>query len=367
MIIDDIALTLLPRLGIRTVNHLLGCFPSAEAVFAASADELMERAELKPEFARLIASKASHPDAEKEMEFILKNRIRAICSTDDDYPQRLLECADYPHVLYVKGPKEFNAGAWLSVVGTRKITPYGVKMCDSIIGELASLNPATTIVSGLAFGVDVEAHRAALRHGLQTVGVVAHGLTHIYPARHTETARRMVDEGGAVITEFASNSTMDKACFVQRNRIIAGLSDATLIVESAARAGSLITADMADGYNRTLFAVPGRVGDQFSEGTNRLIRSLKAQMATSGRDIAETMDWAPAMAAKPDAKQGSLFAGNTPVEAAIIAMLGTDPLPREEIVGPSGISFAEVAEALLMLELSGHIRLIPGRGYIKLA
>ena len=291
MLIDDIALTMHPEVGCRTVIHLLEHFGSAEQVYAATEQELCREAGLKPAVARSILNRETHLRAQKEWEFVTRRRLRVLTSNSAAYPVRLRECGDYPHVLYVSGDLDFNRGHWLSVVGTRKMTSYGSRMCETMIGELAQRVPDLVIVSGLAYGVDVAAHRAALKYGVPTVGVLGHPITRIYPPAHTDTARRMVLQGGAVLSEFASDEEPSRAGFVQRNRVIAGLSEGTLIVESAARGGSLITADMADGYHRTLMAIPGRVGDLYSEGTNRLIRTLKAQMVCGGQDILEAMNW----------------------------------------------------------------------------
>lgn len=307
MLIDDIALTMHPEAGCRTVVHLLACFGSAENVYAATEDELRQGAGLKASVARSILNRETHPKARTELEFIARSHLNVLTSDSAEYPRRLLECEDYPHVLYVSGNIDFNAGRWLSVVGTRKITAYGSRMCETLIGQLARLVPDLVIVSGLAYGVDVAAHRAAMHHGIPTVGVLGHPINRIYPPPHTDTARRMVTQGGAVLSEFSSGEEPLRSGFVQRNRIIAGLSEGTLVVESASRGGSLITADMADGYHRTLMAVPGRIGDTYSEGPNRLIRSLKAQMVCSGEEIAELMNWdAPA----PKAVQPDLFSAS---------------------------------------------------------
>ena len=391
MTIDDLALTLHPELGCRTAIHLLECFGSAEAVFAASAGELVRRAELKPALARSLCRREYHQAAERELAFCERNRIRPVAAGDESYPRRLLECADYPHVIYLKGGPELSGGHWLSVVGTRKATPYGQKRCDRLIGELSALFPDLVVVSGLAYGIDVAAHRAAMQHGVRTVAVLGHPLTHIYPQAHTETARRIVSLGGTLISEYPSTARPDKAGFVQRNRLIAGLSDGTVIVESA-------TADMAGGYHREVMAVPGRVGDRCAEGTNALIRSLKAQMVCSGADIAEILGWeAPAPSGK--AVGQSLFAETGPLApsvgnesagttgaayreavlpdsvaasaagdgrvASLRGLLGDDPVSLDELSIRSGIAVAELPALLLELELAGRICALPGNLYMK--
>ncbi len=289
MIIDDIALTMHPEVGPRTAIHLLECFGSAERIFAATEQELIERAGIRPAVARSLSRREYHPAADRELQFVSEYGIRVLASDDPLYPERLKECPDYPHVLYVRGTADLNAEKWISFVGTRKMTHYGRRACEKIIGEVASLCPDTVVVSGLAYGVDITAHRAAMDAGLTTIGVVAHPLNRIYPAPHTGSARRMIETGGALISEYHSGCRMERSNFVQRNRIIAGMSDGTLIVESPRKGGSLITADMADGYHRTVMAVPGRIDDPFSEGTNHLIRSLKACMVCSGRDVLDAL------------------------------------------------------------------------------
>ncbi len=387
--LEDIALTLHPKVSPRTVVRLLECFGSAEAIYGASEEQLRSEASLMAAPARSIARRETHARARAELEFVSRNRLRAIASTDPDYPQRLRECEDFPHVIYVSGALDLNAGRWLSVVGTRNITPYGQQMCQTLIAELAALVPDLVIVSGLAYGVDVAAHRAALRLEIPTVGVLGHPIDRIYPQPHTATARQMVSRGGAVLTEFPSGTEPRQAGFVQRNRVIAGLSEGTLVVESAARGGSLITAEMADGYHRTLMAVPGRVGDAASEGTNRLIRTLRAQMVCSGQEIAEALGWKPE-AASTRAVQGALFdrtesAGERPAafppppgeippgdgslspEAVrLLSLIGTqEPVHLDELSGKSAESPEKLSLLLLELELEGKIAALPGSRYLK--
>lgn len=389
MLTDDIALTLLPEIGPKTAIYLMECFGTAEALFAAPQAEIEERTRLKPAIVGRIVRRESHPEAEEELRFARQHNIRVIPATAPEYPQRLRECPDYPHVLYVMGGIDLNSAHWLSVVGTRNITPYGVRMCETLIGELADLFPDTVIVSGLAYGVDIAAHRSAMQAGLATVGVVAHPLNRIYPPRHTESAREMVRRGGAVASEFNRGAKPDKSGFVQRNRIIAGLSAGTLIVESAAKGGSLITAEMADGYHRTVMAVPGRAGDCYSEGTNNLIKSLRGQMVCSGADIAELLGWEAQAGTRQRAEQhpgfdlpdipGSLpavreagteesaatLSGPGPAAEALLGLIGSDtPVSLDELGIRSGMPVGALAALLLELELSGRIRALPGKHYI---
>ncbi len=426
MIIDDIALTMHPEVGPRTAIHLLECFGSAERIFAATEQELIERAGIRPAVARSLSRREYHPAADRELQFVSEYGIRVLASDDPLYPERLKECPDYPHVLYVRGTADLNAEKWISFVGTRKMTHYGRRACEKIIGEVASLCPDTVVVSGLAYGVDITAHRAAMDAGLTTVGVVAHPLNRIYPAPHTGSARRMIETGGALISEYHSGCRMERSNFVQRNRIIAGMSDGTLIVESPRKGGSLITADMADGYHRTVMAVPGRIDDSFSEGTNHLIRSLKACMVCSGKDVLDALGWEPTAAVSTASEQelfqpsasfrpsefrqsestqsSSLFASEsfqlsetlhssepfdqpetdfrsetkasvassssasrpqTEQERLLSCIGANDPVSVEELSIITGIPVQKLAVLLLDLELSGAVRSHHGGFYVR--
>ena len=366
MSVDDIALTMTPEIGSRTAIHLMECFGSAQQLYEASAAEIILRAEVRPSLAEAISHRAYHKEAARELEWIESHGLRAIAADDADYPQRLRECPDYPHVLYLRGTTDLNAGHWLSIVGTRAMTPYGAHQCERLVGDLAALCPDTVIVSGLAYGVDITAHRAALDARLTTIGVVAHPLNRIYPTQHAQTARSMVDHGGAILSEYHRACPMDRANFVQRNRIVAGLSEGTLIIESPRKGGSLITADMADGYDRTVMALPGRVDDPSSEGCNHLIRTLKAQMIGSADELVETLGWSCATAT-PAPRQVSLFEQTLPpVAAAVLSHLDPYmPLSAEELSIRCALTPQELAPILLDLELAGTIRTVRGSFYIK--
>lgn len=340
MIIDDIALTMHSEVGPRTAIHLIECFGSAERIFAATEQELIERAGIRPAVARSLSRREYYPAAERELQFVSEYGIRVLASDDPLYPERLKECPDYPHVLYVRGTADLNAGKWISFVGTRKMTHYGRRACEKIIGELASLCPDTVVVSGLAYGVDITAHRAAMDAGLTTVGVVAHPLNRIYPAPHTGSARRMIETGGALISEYHSGCRMERSNFVQRNRIIAGMSDGTLIVESPRKGGSLITADMADGYHRTVMAVPGRIDDSFSEGTNHLIRSLKACMVCSGKDVLDALGWESVVTASAVSEQ-ELFQPSASFQLSESHCQSESSLSSESLFAPESFQLSE--------------------------
>ena len=226
----------------------------------------------------------------EELEFIEKHGIRCVTPADTDYPARLLDCNDAPLVLFSLGNVNYNATRTVGIVGTRKATDYGRRMCHTFIKELHELCPDITIVSGLAYGIDIESHKAALEVGFPTLGVLAHGLDMIYPSSHREVAKQMLSDGG-LVTEFMSRTTPLGHNFVKRNRIIAGLCDAVIVVESAAKSGSLITAEIAGSYNRECFAFPGSVGDPYSVGCNELIRDNRAGLITSALDFVNAMNW----------------------------------------------------------------------------
>lgn len=370
MILDDIALTLDPAIEPRTAVHLIKCFGSAEGVFAASVAEMTGDAELDEDIARSIARREYHREAEKELEFAERNRIRVVPSWSEEYPRRLKECGDYPHVIYVKGETDLNSARWLSVVGTRKMTGYGRGVCEDIVVGLSKMFPELVVVSGLAYGIDVTAQAAAVKRGLASVAVLGTPMTRIYPSGNRSVARKLVDAGGALVSEYHSGHRTYKSDFVARNRIIAGLSEGVIVVESPEKGGSLYTADMADGYDRVVMAVPGRAGDRCSEGTNALIKSMKAHMVCSAADVAEAMGWE--VSSKSTSRD--MAVDNTAVLPAVDnelcgrigAMLeSSDPVSFDELCLMSAISAQELAAVLLYMEMNGQVRAMPGKMYMK--
>ena len=364
MPIKDIALSFVPRLGTRAAAHLLECFGSAEAIYSASAEELLERAELREDVARSIVQGTGMREAEREAAYCLRHGIEVIASTDERYPTLLRDIDDYPAVIYLRGNAQALQQRAVAFVGTRKISSYGQRMCNELVQGFAKCVPDAVVVSGLAYGVDSACHRAALQHGATTVGVIANALPQITPSAHQHLAEDMIARGGAVITELSSQTKQNGRYYITRNRIIAAISAGTVVVESAESGGSLSTAAFADGYNRTVMALPGRATDINSRGCNLLIRNRKAQAILSGEDIAREMMW-----------DMGLDHIDTPIkepmpltheEERLIALFDSEPIGIDTLLVRSGLSAGELSLQLMTLELSGAIRQLPGKQYEKL-
>jgi len=304
--------------------------------------------------------------AEAELRFMEEHRIRALTLTSDDYPQRLTECPDAPIILYYTGNADLNQAKVISIVGTRQITVYGQDLVRRFISELRTFCPQVLIVSGLAYGVDINAHRQALENGYETVGVLAHGLDQIYPYRHRDTAAEMLNHGG-LLTEFMSQTNADKPNFVRRNRIVAGMADAVILVESAAKGGGLITAEIAQSYDRSVFAFPGNVGQPFSEGCNNLIRDNGAALISNAQDFVKAMGWMDEslrQRANADGIERSLFPELTPEEQQVVNLLQqTNDLQLNIITVKTGIAIGRLTALLFQLEMKGVVRPMAGGMY----
>lgn len=304
--------------------------------------------------------------AAAEMEFVQAHGIQVLAWSTDTYPQRLRECPDAPTVLYYKGTAELNQAKVINIVGTRHCTPYGQDVIQQLTRRLSQLCPQVLIVSGLAYGVDINAHRQALENGFETVGVLAHGLDYLYPPRHRDTAREMTKKGG-LLTEFMTQTNADKANFVRRNRIVAGMCDATILVESAARGGGLITAEIAMGYNRAVFAIPGSVGAPYSEGCNNLIRDNGAALITSADDLVKAMGWASdalLKKAQTDGIERNLFPDLSPEEQNIVDLLQkTNDLQLNIISVKTNLPISQASALLFQLEMKGVLKPLAGGMY----
>lgn len=304
--------------------------------------------------------------AEVELEYDLRYGIEPIPMNDDRYPQRLKDCDDAPLMLFYKGNADLNQQRVINIVGTRQCTPYGEDLIRRFISDLKQLSPRVLIVSGLAYGVDINAHRQALANGYDTVGVLAHGLDDLYPTRHRETALQMIEHGG-LLTEFLTQTNADKINFVRRNRIVAGMSDACILVESKSHGGGLITTEMSQAYGRDVFAFPGRVGDAYSEGCNNLIRSNGAGLITSAADFVKDMGWqddATLMRAKQQGIERSLFPELSPEEQLIVDILSkTNDLQINLISVKSNIDITRLTSLLFTMEMKGIIKTLAGGMY----
>ena len=348
MTIHDIAISFVPMLGAKGAAHLVECFGSAEAVYSASAGELVERAELNQRTARAIAAGAGMREAEREE----KNK---------DLLMRLTP--DHPPVLYACGQAEALRRQAIAFVGTRNMSAYGQAMCGTLIGGLARLVPDVVIVSGLAFGIDAAAHRAALEAGLTTVAFIASALPQVTPPAHGRLAAEIIAAGGAIVSELSSQSPQNGRLYIPRNRLIAAMSAATVVVESPEAGGSLTTAAFADGYSRTVMAVPGRATDMRSRGTNALIRNCKAALITSAEDMAAELMWD---LGTPPAEPQREALPLTDEEQRLLALFGDEPLPTEALLAASGLEAGELSLLLMNLELSGAVRRLPGKRYVKI-
>ena len=313
---EDIALQMTPGIGVKSAVHLLECFGSAARIFAATEEELTGRAALRPEAARQIVRRKGFPAAERELEHCRRNGLIAVASTDPQYPALLRETPDYPHVLYIKGDAEALTARCIAVVGTRDATPYGQHMCNRLIEGLAERVPGLCIVSGLAFGIDAAAHRAALAAGVRTVAVLANPLPGVTPAQHAGLARDILDHGGALVTELPSQTKQNGSFYLARNRIIAALGAGCVVVESPDSGGSLFTAHGPDPA------------------------TLRPKVPT------------------PEL---------TPDEAGLLGCFRTnDPVTTEHLAGASGLDPGTLATLLVGLELAGAVRQLPGNRYMKL-
>ena len=304
--------------------------------------------------------------AEAEAKYMEEHKIRAYTLLDDDYPQRLLECADAPLVLYYIGNADLNQQKIISIVGTRQITNYGKDLCRKFIRELHEMCPQVLIVSGLAYGVDICAHRESLANGYDTTAVLAHGLDQIYPYHHRETAAKMVEHGG-LLTEFMTQTNADKVNFVRRNRIVAGMADATIVIESAAKGGSLITAEIAQSYDRAVFAFPGNVNQPFSEGCNNLIRDNGAGLISNAEDFVKAMGWqndAVRRQALAEGIERQLFPELSPEEQKIVSLLQqTNDLQLNIISVKTGIAINQITALMFQLEMKGVVKPLAGGMY----
>ena len=355
-----IGIGLIPMIGSILARKLIAYTGSAEAVFKEKKANLLKIPSVGIHAAKAISSQQVLSRAEEEIEYINKNHLKALFYLDKDYPVRLQHCEDAPIMIFSKGETNFDTSKILSIVGTRNATEYGKDMCNKIISGLAINHPDLLIVSGLAYGIDICSHKEALANNLHTVAVLGHGLNTVYPSLHKSVANKIVNQG-ALISEFLNDVGPEKQNFVKRNRIIAGLADATLVVESATRGGALITADLANSYNRDVLAVPGRSNDEYSAGCNKLIKRNKAALIDCVEDIEYLLGW---QVVKGKAFQRNLFPVLTAEESKIFDILKENGELTIDILGLKAEMPVSKASALLLnMEFAGVVKSLPGKVY----
>lgn len=362
-----IALTRLSHCSIADTLHLYKCLGSATAVFEHRKDIRDVLPDASPRLANALSNIGDALQrAEIEYTYDRQHGIAALSFNDPKYPRRLRECDDAPLVLYYRGSTDLNRSHIVSVVGTRHCTTYGMDVTARFVRDLRLLCPDVLVVSGLAYGIDVQAHRQSLANGLDTVGVLAHGLDSLYPRVHTATATQMISHGG-LVSEFLTGTSAEKMNFVRRNRIIAGLSDASIIVESAAKGGGLITMGIAQSYNRDTFAFPGNAGQPTSEGCNNLIRDNKAALISNAADFVNAMGWGNGDATAPSTstqRPSEPPIDLTADEQTIVGMLRkTNDLQVNILATKTSLPMSTVLSVLFSLEMKGVVRMLAGGIY----
>ena len=344
-------------IGDVTARKLLSHFGDAQTIFKAKLSQIQKIDGIGQFRLKALSDKTNLKKAEAEVAFIEQNNIEVFYFADANYPQYLRHCPDSPLLLFAKGNFNFDNRKVISIVGTRQMTSYGLEVCRKIISDLAPLDPV--IVSGYAYGVDMAAHLAAIDNRLQTIGVVAHGLDTIYPKPHKKFIGKTLANGG-FLSEFWSNTEPTRENFIKRNRIVAGLSQATIVVESAEKGGSLVTANMANGYDRDVFAVPGRTTDKYSQGCNNLIKSQKAHILTSGADLIYMLNWDLASTGKSLQKQ--LFVSLDADEQKVYDYLFKSGKQLLDVIAMDcSFPISRLSPMLLNLELKGAVRPLPGK------
>jgi DNA processing protein len=359
--IYKIAISLIPGIGSVTARNLIAYVGSVNGVFQEKEKNLLKIPGIGEINAQRIANQNVMDQAKKELDFIRKNNVRTFFYLDENYPARLKNCTDAPIILYYKGNADLNESRIISVVGTRSATNYGKEICDELIRSFSECNYRILVVSGLAYGIDVQAHKASLKYNIPTIGVFAHGLDTVYPALHAPIATKMLENGG-LLSDFPSETRIDRQNFLRRNRIIAGLADATIVVESAEKGGALVTADIANSYNRDVFAFPGRSTDVYSRGCNKLIKLNEAILIENQADIEKAMNWdMKVLGAR--AVQTSLFVELNPEEQKLVDLLKGGDRFVDEITIETQLPMSKVSTLLLNLEFKGLVISLPGKMY----
>lgn len=361
-LLHRVGLTFIKNIGPTLAKALVSYFGSAEEVFTAPKAKWLKVPGIGIKTVEQMDMGAALARAGEELRFIEKNNIEVVFYTDANYPKRLKSCNDAPVLLYVKGNANLNASHIISIVGTRNATEYGKQLCAQLVEQLQPYN--VLVVSGLALGIDVAVHKECVKMNVPTVGVLGHGLDRVYPNQNRLTAEKMLENGG-LISEYPWGTAPDRENFPQRNRIVAGMADATIVVEASVKGGALITAEIANSYNRDVFAFPGRVGDEFSEGCNFLIRNNKAALLTCAADLAYILGWEKADGPKHVAEQFMLPIDLSADEQLIFEILQQHkaPLAIDGLTIKTNMATSKLAINLLNMEMQGYIRALPGKTY----
>lgn len=356
-----IALSMLPNMHRTNAERLVGLVGDERRFFEMTPRQLQLIAGLSRKYGEESVRSKAMVDALAEHEFVSSHHIDALWHTDEGYPRRLVECDDAPALLYKLGAANLDSRHVVAIVGTRRCSVYGMRFVEQFVRELATQIDDLVVVSGLAYGVDVAAHRAALENGVPTVAVQATPMNTVYPAEHRDVAKRIIEAGGALVTEYNTRTVMHRGNFLARNRIIAGLCDATIVVESDLRGGAMATARMAAAYNRQVFAVPGRVTDEFSRGTNRLVADHLADMLLSADDFVDAMGWKRRQRV---AEQQQLVLEFSLVQQRILDMLREHPeYTVNELVRHLDMPYSALTDQLFQLEMADVIVAVPGGHY----
>ena len=361
-VLHQVGLTYIKNIGATLAKSLVSYFGDAEAIFNAPKAKLMKVPGIGEKTVSQMDVATALTKAEAELKYIEKNNIDVLFYTDSRYPKRLKNCNDSPVLLYSKGNANLNTTRVISIVGTRNATEYGKQLCKQLIEELASYN--ILVISGLALGIDVAAHKDCLKYSVPTVGVLGHGLDRMYPGQNRSTAEKMVENGG-LLSEYPSGTIPDRENFPQRNRIVAGMADATIVVEAGIKGGALITAEIANSYNRDVFAFPGRVGDDYSEGCNFLIRNNKAALLTGAADLAYSLGWEKPGDGEHIVEQLTLPIDLSTEEQLIFGILKQHKgaIGIDDLSIKTQMATSVLAMNLLNMEMQGFIRSLPGKMY----
>ncbi len=359
-IVYRLALQQVKGIGTLRSKRLITHFGSADAVFNNKKHTELEQ--IGQVHWNAIRAFNDFRSCQMELEYMKENDIQFLAFDQEDYPAKLKRAIDCPAFLFYKGKESLHNTRVVSIIGTRACSEYGKWVCKRIIEGLAPYNPL--IVSGLAYGIDIVGHRTALKNGMDSIGVMATGLDQIYPAQHKKTAMAMMNQGG-LLTEFSSGTTPDRMNFPARNRIVAGMADAVIVIESAKKGGSIITANIAHSYHRDIFCVPGKVGDKLSEGCNFLIKSLRASLITSAEDVVYNLGWEKE--SSPDEVQRRLFVELSSEEKLIYDTLQNQVQTHiDDLFFSTKLPMSKLSTVLLQLEMAGMVRSLPGKQYLAI-